>query len=359
MLNRKFYNFAVGPVLMGQEVLDIGNQQIPYFRTDEFSKLMLENESWVLQALKAPAKSRVAFITGSGTASMEATIINLFTSQDKLLIVNGGSFGARFSQICAIHQIPHTDITLQMGHQITAADLAPFENKGYTGLLVNIDETSTGVLYDARLLADFCKRNHLVFVVDAISSFLADEATAIIAGSQKAMALPPGISLIALSEEGQNRISRNKKQGHIKTLYFDLDNALTNGLRGQTPFTPAVSILLQLHARFQRLHAEGFDKIIQRTAQIAADFRQRIKNFPFEITSQSLSNAVTPLHPVHNVSAHKIFEILKDEYNIYICPNGGIYKDTIFRVGHIGALTIQDNDVLFKAFTDLVNKNLI
>ena len=78
----------------------------------------------------------------------------------------------------------------------------------------------------------------------------------------------------------------------------------------------------------------------------------------FEITSNSLSNAVTPLHPL-NVSAYDIFTTLKNEYNIWICPNGGKLKDTILRVGHIGNLTINDNDILFNALDDMNKRGLL
>ncbi|MBO7190990.1 MAG: alanine--glyoxylate aminotransferase family protein [Elusimicrobiaceae bacterium] len=366
MEQKIFLNFAVGPVQIEPEVLALGAQPIPYFRTQEFSALMLGNEQLVLQAIKAPANSRVVFLTGSGTAAMEAALINLFTPKDKVLVINGGTFGKRFSQLCDVYSINHTDIVLPAGAALTEKHLAPFEKKGYTGLLVNLHETSTGVLYDQKLLADFCKRNHLKLLVDAISSFLADDidmsglgACAVIAGSQKAMALPPGISLIVLSQEGQDLIKHNKANGYIRTLYFDLENALTNGLRGQTPFTPAVSILIQLNYRFRQLQQEGFDKIIRRTALLASDFRKKIKGLPFQITSQSLSNALTPLTPTHPVSAYTIFELLKDRYHIFVCPNGGAQKDTLFRVGHIGNLTVQDNDRLLEALADLNTKNLI
>ena len=79
---------------------------------------------------------------------------------------------------------------------------------------------------------------------------------------------------------------------------------------------------------------------------------------PFEIVSESLSNAVTPLHPL-TASAYEVFTILKDEYGIWVCPNGGEFKETIFRVGHIGALTVKDNDCLITAFKDLQKRGII
>ena len=86
-------NFTVGPVMTSEVVRSIGAEQVPYFRTLEFSKLMLENERLIKKFAKASDDARVVFITGSGTASMEATVINLFNEKDKVLIIDGGSFG--------------------------------------------------------------------------------------------------------------------------------------------------------------------------------------------------------------------------------------------------------------------------
>lgn len=355
-------NFTVGPVMSSEAVRSIGAEQVPYFRTPEFSEVMFENERLVKKFAKADDNARVIFITGSGTASMEASVMNVFTPQDKVLVVNGGSFGHRFVQICQIHEIPYTEIKLEYGHNVTDDMLAPFENQGYTGFLVNLDETSTGVLYDIQLISDFCKRNNIFLVVDSISSFLCDpfdmkelDVQVMITGSQKALACPPGISLIVLSEKAVERIYNNK----VKSLYFDLKDALKNGERGQTPFTCAVSILRQINIRLKEIEAAGgVESENKRIANQAQDFRNKIKGLPFEIVSESLPNAVTPLHPT-TASAYEIFTILKDEYNIWICPNGGDLKDKVFRVGHIGELTHEDNTALINAFKDLQHRGII
>ena len=135
-------NFTVGPVMASDEVRAIGAEQVPYFRTAEFSAIMKENEQLMKQFAKASDDARTVFITGSGTASMEAVVMNVFTPADKVLVVNGGSFGHRFVQLCEIHEIPHTEIKLEMGTPLTAEDLKPYEGQGYTGFLVNLHETS-------------------------------------------------------------------------------------------------------------------------------------------------------------------------------------------------------------------------
>lgn len=340
----------------------IGEEQVPYFRTAEFSETMKENEKLVKKLAKAPEGARVVFITGSGTASMEATVMNVFTPKDRVLVVNGGSFGHRFVQLCEIHDIPHTEIKLDMGCALTAEHLAPYEDKGYTGFLVNLDETSTGVLYDIQLISDFCHRNGIFLVVDSISSFLADPfdmaklgVDVMITGSQKALACPPGISLIVLAPNAVERVCSRE----VKSMYFNLKDALKNGERGQTPFTPAVGILRQINARLREIEqAGGVESENKRMAELAADFRSKIADMPFSIVSQSLSNAVTPLHP-HNVSAYDIFLRLKDEYGIWICPNGGDMADKVFRVGHLGAITTDDNTTLVEAFKDMQRRGLL
>ena len=354
-------NFTVGPVMSSEAVRAIGAEQVPYFRTAEFSELMLENEKLIKRFAKASDDSRVVFITGSGTASMEATVINTLTKQDKALVVNGGSFGHRFVELLELHEVPYTEIKLDVGKTLKEEDLKAYENQGYTTFLVNVHETSTGVFYDIDMISEFCKRNNMFLIVDAISSFLADDfnmeklgVDVMITGSQKALACPPGISIIVLSSKAVERV----KNSNTKCMYLDLKSALKNQERGQTPFTPAVGILRQIHERLIEINRGGLQEETEKIRSLALDFRNRIKDLPFEIISESMSNAVTPLHPL-TASAYDIFLTLKDEYGIWVCPNGGELKDKVFRVGHIGALTIEDNKKLVAALKDMKSRGLI
>lgn len=352
-------NFAVGPVMMDKSILKIGAKQIPYFRTPEFSGMMLENETMLKDCIFAPIDSRVVFLTGSGTLAMEATVQNLFNKEDKLLVINGGSFGDRFKQICDIHCIPYDQIELNPFSELTSDHLAKYDGLKYTGLLINVHETSTGVLYDMNLVSDFCKRNKMFLVVDAISSFLADPfdmeklgANAVIVSSQKALALPPGISMVILDVKAQQRVDINE----TKSLYSDFKSYLLNGERGQTPFTPAVSILEQLNKRLFSILFLGVDKIIQDTYDNATDFRVKIKKLPFKIPVKSLSNALTPLSPIGKISADEICKHLREQKDIYVAPNGGILSEILFRVGHIGNLKTSDNTILINSLSQILSE---
>lgn len=360
-MKKHLINFTVGPVQMEEEIRRIGAEEIPYFRTSEFSEIMRENERMIKKLSDAGQTARVVFLTGSGTAAMEAAVMNMFSAKDRVLVVNGGSFGQRFVELCEIYEIPFVQLHVPVGKNITKEMLDPFEDQGYTGFLVNAHETSTGVLYDMDLIADFCKRNHIFLVVDAISSFLADPFSmeklgvqVMIAASQKALACPPGISFLVLSEEALVRV----KNSHAKGMYLNLKRALEDGERGQTPFTPAVGTLLQIHKRLCEIEEMGVNAQIERVHSIARDFREKIQGLPFHIVSESLSNTLTPLQP-EALNAYDICMRLKEEYQIWVCPNGGDLKNKIFRVGHIGNLTEQENTRLAEALKDIARKGKV
>lgn len=352
-------NFTVGPVMSSNSIRKIGCKQTPYFRNAEFSEIIFENEKLMKEFVYASDDSRVVFLTGSGTAAMEATIMNIFNEKDKVLIINGGGFGQRFVELCQIHKIKYEDIKLEFGCDITKEILDSYSNKKFTGFLVNACETSSGIYYNMELISEFCKKNNIFLVVDAISSFLANpldmvkqNIDIIITGSQKALACPPGISIIVLNKTAIKRVEKNK----VNSLYFNIEYMLKNGDRGQTPFTPAVGILLQINARLKELKSQGgVEAEIKRINTLAKDFRHRISDLPLEIKTESLSNSVTAVH-CKTESASKIVEKLKLDYNIWVNPNGGENANKIFRVGHIGDLTIKDNDILINALHDLKNK---
>lgn len=358
-------NFTVGPVMSLPEITKVASVSTPYFRTPEFSEVMLENEKIMLEFLEAPKNSRCVFLTTSGTGAMESCVMNVLNEQDKVIVINGGSFGARFAEMCEIHNLEYDEIKCDFGCQVTEKQFECFEGKGYTALLVNMDETSSGVLYDMHLISDFCKRNGILLIVDAISAFITDDinmeelnASVVITGSQKALAVQPGISVIALSPVAVERVNNNKE----KTMYLSLKSALKNMERGQTPFTPAVTTLLQINTRLSGIRDNGgLKKERQKVIEICHMFREAVKDYPFEFVvkeEKDRSNAVTAVRTV-GCSAKKIIQVLKDEYDIWVCPNGGELSDIVFRVGHIGNIQVEDMKKLLDALSDMKKRNII
>ncbi len=341
--------FTVGPVAMYPHTLDVAAKPLPYFRTPEFSAMMLESEQMLQSFLDAPADSCMVFLTASGTAAMEATVLNCFTKDDRVLLIDGGTFGHRFAEICALHNLPFDVIHLPFGKPLTEECLTPYEGQRYTALLVNIHETSTGQLYDAAMLSAFCKRNGMYFVVDAISSFLADAysvkqigADATILSSQKGLALSPGMSFVNLSRRlYTERVVKNPR----RSMYLDFQEHVENLKRGQTPFTPAVGVALELHDMLVHLKREGLDSRLTHVRRLAEDFRGRVGSMGLDLPATPLSCAITPvIFPDGN--AQMVYERLKLDYDTVVTPCGGMLKDRVLRVAHIGNHTLEDHQEL-------------
>jgi len=348
--------FTVGPVEMEDSILWEGARQPPYFRTPEFSKLNLEISELIKSLLNTRSDSEVILLTASGTGAMEATVLNLFGTDDKVLVVDGGTFGHRFVEICETLLVPHTVLSLEPGRDLPEGLLEDFRGKGYTGLLINAHETSTGLLYSLESLGKFCKEENLLLVVDAISSFLADDyfmdfwgISATILSSQKALALAPGLSVVILDK----RAAEKMKSNSVRSLYFDFKSYIDNMRRGQTPFTPAVSIILQMHKRLREIDEIGVDTVRNSIKSLASHFRNNLDDLPLKIFPERSSSALTALSPIDGSSAFEIYKRLRKEFSITVTPNGGSLKDKVFRVGHIGNLSIEDNERLISSLKKL------
>ena len=343
--------FTPGPIAMDPETLAIGGKQAQYFRTPAFSSLMLECESMLKEVLDAPKDTRMIFLTAAGTAAMEASVINLFTTQDKVIVINGGTFGKRFKQICKVHQIPFESIDLEWNEQFNPRLLDKYENSGITGMLVNMCETSTGQLYPMDVISSFCRRNKVCLVVDSISAFLCDPfsmketgADAVIISSQKGLALHPGMSFVAVTKESfEKRCEKNNPS----SLYFNFVDCEKDMKRGQTPFTPAVAIINQLHEKLCRIIRDGVNYHVEYIMNLADYFRNELSTkTQFTIPKYTLSNSVTPVYcPEKN--AQEIIANLIEKHDIYVTPCAGDLADFLIRVAHMSRqITRQDIDQL-------------
>lgn len=348
--------FTLGPVEMFPEVTD---KTIPYFRTPEFSAIMLDTDNLLKRFAGASDSAKTIYLTASGTAAMEAAVTNCFDETDRLLVINGGTFGQRFADICRIHKIPHIELNLPYGETLEARHFAPFFDENITGVLVNLHETSVGQLYDIGIIADFCRQKGACLVSDAIGTFLADEydmakygINVTIISSQKGLCIEPGLSIVILDEKTvQERVGKHKTDN----LYFDFNSYIKNFERGQTPYTPAVGICLDLNASLHMIDRRGLELHLAAVAETARDFREKTKNLPVTLPKFPLSNAMTPIQFAAPI-AYEVFELLKNDYDIFVNPTGGVRHDTVLRIAHIGNLTREDNTYLADCMKTAIEK---
>ena len=339
--------------------------QLPYFRTEEFSGINLECAERLKRLSGAPDDSHVYFLTCSGTGAMEAAVGGCFCAEDRLLAIDGGGFGRRFAELAAHHGIPNEAVSLAFGETLSREmlDAADGGAGGFTGLLVNLHETTTGQLYDKGMLASFCRERGMYIVCDAIGSFLADPLDfekdgidALIVSSHKALALAPGLAAVIMSDRLYQKIVRQRIRPF--SLYFDFLDAEANAVRGQTPFTPAVATVLALRDRLERLEGEGgAEAAVSRTKALAEDFRARIAGLIerglLALPAHPLSNACTPL-VFPNGGAGAAYKKLSRDHGVWLNPNGGALADTVLRTGHLGNLAPADNAMLAGLLSDIL-----
>ena len=335
--------FTVGPVMMYPETLRIEGMQQPYFRNPQFSAVMLDIEQWFLESVGAPKGTRFIGLTASGTGAMDASVSNLLDEKDNVLVINGGSFGARFAELCSYYGIPHTDYVIPFGKAFDREEFEKYSGRGFTALLVNACDTGTGQLYDLDYLGEFCAREDMLLIVDAVSAYLADpidmerqHIDVLFTASQKALALSPGVSLIALGEKALKRLGRGRH-----AYYLDFGDYIENQKRGQPPFTSAVGTMLALHQRLEAIRRQGIDEAVAQHRRRAAFFRGELRALPVTVPDIPLSNCCTPIvFPEGN--AMEVYEALVSKYDIVLTPSGGGLRDKQLRVGHLGNLTIED-----------------
>ncbi|MBN6709939.1 alanine--glyoxylate aminotransferase family protein [Haemophilus haemoglobinophilus] len=355
MIYENYSVFAVGPVSMYPDTLELGAKQTPYFRNKLFSDVLLKSEALLLKMLNAPIGSRVVFLTASGTAGMEATVMNLLNQNDKAIVVNGGTFGDRFASLCKSHFVPHDELIVDDTDLNNLNSI--FSVDGHTAFLVNAHETSVGRLYNLESIGNFCRAHNLLNIVDAISMFVTDyvdmqehSIDALILSSQKGLALPPGLSMIVLTPKAISRLK------DVNINYFDFKNYLSDGERGQTPYTPAVTIILQLLQRLEMIEKQGGIKSTIKQAEFISNyFRRAIAHLPLKFYSKYMPNAMTSLMPTDGKNALDIVRLLEEKYHIIVCPNGGALSSVIFRVSHMGYMTKEYVDNLINALNDIYN----
>ena len=312
----------------------IGSQPIPYMRTQEFSDIVLESERILLNLIHCTG-GRTIIYTGSGTGAMSAIVENYVSTFSKAFVIDGGSFGHRWASLCEYYGVPFAHFKQPFGKDIDYAALEASVAAEKPGvLLCQHDETSSGVLFDVKRIGDICRRHGVSFVLDVISSFLAEPfsmdevgADICVTSTQKGLNIPPGLSVLFFSKrlEGYKFAHRG--------YYWDFEDNFSNLKRGQTPYSPATIIFLQLHARLKELEAQGGEAAnIAAVHHRAEVFRAEVRKYGWEMPAESPTFAITAIQ-TKDGTERKIFRGLIEKYQTFIMP-GGIPGH--YRISHMG-----------------------
>lgn len=337
----KRYLLAPGPTPVPPEALLAMAMPIIHHRSPDFIPVIDEAKKglqWLYQT-----KNDVLILASSGTGGMVGSVNNFFSSGDKVLVINAGNFGERWTKICNAYGLSVEEIKLEWGYAVNPSDVerALKKDPSIKGVFVQASETSTGVYHDIESIAKIVKNyEDTILVVDAISALVAHDLRmdewgidVLIGGSQKGLMLPPGLAFVGISEKAW----RCSEGSRCPRFYFNFKKEREALAKNQTNFTSPVSLIIGLNECLKILKKEGLQNAFERHRRLAEATREAIKAIGLELFSrESHSNAVTAIKAPEGLDGQAIYRDLREKYGITAAGGQGKAKGKIFRIAHLG-----------------------
>ncbi len=332
--------FTPGPTPVPENLMLKMAQTIIHHRNPEFKEIfreLNENLKYLFQT-----KQDVYTLTSSGTGSMEAAVGNIIAENDKAIFVNGGKFGERWGHLIKTFGGIPIEIKKEWGEPPTVDEILSDvkNNPDVKAVFLTHSETSSGTVTDVKEIAkEVHKISDALIVVDGITSVGAIELRMddwdldiVITGSQKGLMIPPGLAFIAVSERAWKKINQTKN----RTFYFSLERAKKALETGDTPWTPAISLVIGANEALKMIKQEGLENIWLRHSILAEGIRFGVQALGLKLLSKSPSNAITAVLVPENLEFKKFNKILKYKYGITVAGGQEHYKEKLFRISHLG-----------------------
>lgn len=341
----KQYLLSPGPTPIPNEVALAMAETMIHHRTPQFNKVFDEAREGLKKLFGT--KNDVLMLASSGTGAMEASVANLFSPGDKVLVINGGKFGERWLNISNAYGLNPIEMKVEWGQAVKAAEVEKQlkANADIKGVMIQASETSTTVLHPVKEIAKLCQNGPL-FLVDGVTAVgvvaLPLDAWGIdvlVTGSQKALMLPPGLGFIALSD----RAWEKTKQAKLPRFYFDLNLERKNQQKGSGAFTPAVSLIFGVRASLQMMQREGLDNVYARHDRLCRATRAAAKALGLKLLApDSPSPAATGIYLPAGIDADAVLEYLRDKMNVVLAEGQDQLKGKALRIAHIGYMGAFD-----------------
>lgn len=345
---RKNYLLTPGPTPLPPEVCEALARPIIHHRTSQFQAILkeaIEGLKYVFQT-----KNDVFIFASSGTGAMEAAVANILSAQDHALTIEGGKFGQRWTEICKAYGINTETIEVEWGK---AVDPKAIEAKLKAHPQIKVVfathcETSTGVANDIKAIAEITNKTDKLLVVDAISSLgvISLETDnwgvdVVVSGSQKGLMLPPGLAFISVNKKALD----TNKACKSPTYYFSFKKSKKAFDASDTPFTPAIPLVIALNKVVSRLKQEGLAQVFAKYKRMADAVRATVRALGLELFApDAASDAVTAIKVPEGIDGVKLVKIMRDEHGVTIAGGQSALKGKIIRIAHMGY--INDSDII-------------
>jgi aspartate aminotransferase-like enzyme len=338
-LIKKDYLLSPGPTPLPPSVLSVAAEPIIHHRTPEFSNIykdVTEGLEYVFQT-----QNDVFIMASSGTGAMEAAVVNTLSPGDKIISVNCGKFAARWGKIARAYGAEVNEIILAWGDTLSKDRLAQelAANPDTKAVFTTLAATSTGTLYDIQGFGQEVSQSEALLIVDGISGLGAtpcpmDEwkIDVLISGSQKSFMSPPGLSYISFNQKAWDRVELSM----MPKFYFDAKEYKKSLDKQTSPWTPAISLIVQQKKALEIIQSIGLDNLIRHHQTLGEAIRAGVRALGLELLSKNPGNILTAVKVPEGIDGVKLVRLMHDKYGAYIAGAQDPHKGEFFRVAHLG-----------------------
>ena len=336
-----------GPTHVPPELCAALARPIIHHRTPQFQNYLKEVVAGLQEIMQT--KNDVYVLASSGSGGMEACVVNLLSPGDKAIAVNGGKFGERWVDLCKAYKANTIEMKVEWGKAPQACDIKKLleQNPDAKAVFVTLVETSTGVTPDIKAIGEVVKNTKAVLVVDAVSGLAVQELRAdawhvdmVVSGSHKGLMLPPGVGIVSASPKAIAYIDFST----TPRLYFDLREAKKAMAKTDTPFTPAIGIIIAMAESLRLIKERGLEHMFKEFARLAQGTRAGCKAIGLDLypDASCATNVLTAVKVPAGIDGEKLTKIMRDTHGISIAGGQDHLKGKVVRVAHMGALDEYD-----------------
>lgn len=336
-----------GPTQVPPELCAALGRPIIHHRTPQFQQYLkeaIEGLQFVLQT-----SNDIYLMAASGTGAMEASVCSLISPGDKVLTVEGGKFGERWTALARAFQAEPVVMAVEWGQAVQAEDIAAQlkADPSIKAVFITLCETSTGATPDVKAIAGVVQKTPAVLVVDAVSGLgvvdlKMDEwgVDVVASGSHKGFMLPPGVAFVAMSEKAKKLMDSST----APKFYFDLRKYAKVAAKPDTPFTPAIGIVIALTESLRMFRDKGLEAVFAHYARLAGGICAAAGALGLKIftAEAARSNVLTAICLPEGIDGGKVVKLMRDTYGISVAGGQGDLKGKIVRIAHMGALDEYD-----------------
>lgn len=342
----KHYLLAPGPTPVPPRVLLAMAQPLIHHRSPQFGALFAQVREGLRELFQT--QQDVLILAASGTGGMEAAVANCFAAQDKVVVVNAGKFGDRWLELCRSFGVEAIEVAVEWGKavQVERVEAALQEHPDVRGVLVQATETSTTAVHPVEQLAALTRRRDVLLVVDGITAVGVYDMPmdrwgidVLVTGSQKALMLPPGLALIALSARAWARVERTRQC----RFYFDLLRERENQTKRTTAYTPAISLVIGLRESLAMIQEEGLQAVYARHDRLARATRAAARALNLRLLApDNPSPAATGMYVPEEIDGSRLVGYLRDTMQMTLGGGQDRLKGRVVRIGHLGYMEMMD-----------------